>query len=182
MKKKLRNLKLPEEDTSRLIEVPQLAPERHELVLFDINRLAATASLLVEDPAPLTSRLIADHALPFGLTLVANAGTGSRAVNAFYKAPFTKGVARTEPLGQDWPAGVFSLSHVALPFPPDDPLYGRAPPPNRNTLFLGQQAVQGERGVLKIAGDFMLRLRHNPFYDYLEQRVVDWIEAAPPDA
>ena len=71
--------------------------------------------------------------------------------------------------------GVFSLSHVALPFPPDDPLYGRTPPDEKGRLFLGTQALQGERGLLKISGDYPLRLRHNPFYDYLEQRVVDWV-------
>jgi hypothetical protein len=38
-----------------------------------------------------------------------------------------------------------------------------------------QQALQGERGVLRIPGDFLLRLRHNPFYDYLERRVLDWV-------
>ena len=31
----------------------QLAPERHEMVLFDINRFATIASLLVDDPQPL---------------------------------------------------------------------------------------------------------------------------------
>ena len=76
----------------------------------------------------------------------------------------------------EWSNGIFSLSHVALPFPPDDPLYGRQPPAGRNELFLGQQAAQGERGLLQISGDFLLRLRHNPFYDYLEQRVLDWVD------
>ena len=75
----------------------------------------------------------------------------------------------------EWPRGVFSLSHVALPFPPDDPLYGRYPPEERGKLFLGHQAIQGERGVLQISTNFLLRLRHNPFYDYLEQRVEDWL-------
>jgi len=42
-------------------------------------------------------------------------------------------------------------------------------------LFLGQQALQGERGVLRIPGNFLLRLRHNPFYGYLESRVLDWV-------
>jgi hypothetical protein len=43
-------------------------------------------------------------------------------------------------------------------------------------LFLGQQALQGERGVLIIPGNFLLRLRHNPFYGYLESRVLRWVE------
>jgi hypothetical protein len=43
-------------------------------------------------------------------------------------------------------------------------------------LFLGQQALQGERGVLRIPGNFLPRLRHNPFYEYLESRVLRWVE------
>ena len=71
---------------------------------------------------------------------------------------------------------MFSLSHVALPFPPDDRLYGRTPPADKSELFLGQQALQGERGMLKIPDSFLLRLRYNPFYDYLESRVLRWVE------
>lgn len=71
---------------------------------------------------------------------------------------------------------MFSLSHVALPFPPDDRPYGSTPPADRNQLFLGQQALQGERGVLRIPGNFLPRLRHNPFYEYLESRVLRWVE------
>jgi hypothetical protein len=76
-----------------------------------------------------------------------------------------------------WPAGVFSLSHVALPFPPDDPLHGRQPPDDQRFLFLGQMTVTGERGLLKIPADYFLRLRHNPFYSLLERRAVDWVIA-----
>jgi alpha-beta hydrolase superfamily lysophospholipase len=154
----------------------QLAPERHEMVLFDINRFAIITSLLVDDPRPFTERLIADEQLPFGLTLVTNADATSLAVNAYYKGPFSAGISRQEALDHAWPGGVFSLSHVALPFPPDDRLYGRTPPSDRNELFLGQQALQGERGVLRIPGNFLLRLRHNPFYSYLESRVLSWVE------
>ena len=37
-------------------------------------------------------------------------------------------------------------------------------------------SIQGERGLMKIPSDWLLRLRHNPFYDYLEQRVVEWVD------
>ncbi len=145
-----------------------------KLVLFDINRFAANTALLVNDPGPFTRRLVEDEQLPFGLTLVTNRSRGSREVEAIYKAPRTSGASRREPLDEPWPRGVFSLSHVALPFPPDDPLYGRERP-DKPVLFLGQQALQGERGLLRISGDYLLRLRHNPFYAYLEQRVLDWV-------
>jgi alpha-beta hydrolase superfamily lysophospholipase len=154
----------------------KLPPERDELVVFDINRVAANSSLLVQDPGPFTARLIADQQLPFTLTLVTNANTNSRAVAAYTKLPYAAGHSRTEDLGQKWPAGVFSLSHVAMPFPPNDPLYGQRRPTNSRQVFLGQQAMQGERGVLKIPGDFLLRLRHNPFYPYQLKRVLQWLE------
>ena len=47
--------------------------------------------------------------------------------------------ARTE-LGLEWPNTVFSLGHVSLPFPADDPVYGIALPPGR------APAVQSRRG------------------------------------
>ena len=77
-----------------------------------------------------------------------------------------------------WPPGVISLSHVALPFPPDDPLYGRRALGNEEALFLGQLAIQGERGLLRIPSDWLMRLRHNPFYAFLERRTLAWVEGA----
>lgn len=153
-----------------------LAPQRHELVVFDINRLAGAAMLLRTDPGPFTARLIANHQLPFTFTLVTNDNVDSRSVVAYTKAPFATAAERRAPLGQVWPSDIFSLSHVALPFPPDDPLYGAQRPADTGRLFLGQQALQGERGVLAIPENFLLRLRHNPFYAYQETRILAWLE------
>ena len=155
-----------------------LGPHGHELVLFDINRLAAGATILISDPGPLTNRLMADKNLPFTVTLVTNVNEKSVQVIARHKAPFSTDIAQSEVLNLAWPIGVISLSHVALPFPPDDPLYGRRPPDNPDVLFLGQIGLQGERGLLKISYDWLLRLRHNPFYDYLESRTLAWMEMA----
>jgi alpha-beta hydrolase superfamily lysophospholipase len=60
----------------------QLGPDRHELVLFDINRFAAKSTLLISDPAPLTARLMADKSLPFVVTLVTNENSESTSVLA----------------------------------------------------------------------------------------------------
>jgi hypothetical protein len=155
-----------------------LKPQRHELVLFDINRFAAKTTLLISDPAPLTARLMADKSLPFVVTLVTNENPGTTAVVARRKPPFSAEPAETEPLNLAWPPGVISLSHVALPFPPDDPLYGQTPPGKEDVIFLGQMAVQGERGLLKVPSDFLMRLRYNPFYAFLETRVLEWLDGA----
>jgi pimeloyl-ACP methyl ester carboxylesterase len=154
-----------------------LGPHGNELVLFDINRYAAKTNLLIDDPAPLTDRLMADRNLPFTLTLVTNENPESFQMVAHRKAPLSNDVSETEPLNLAWPTGVISLSHVALPFPPDDPLYGQRPPDNDKVLFLGQMAIQGERGLLKISYDWLVRLRHNPFYDYLEGRTLQWLDS-----
>jgi len=155
-----------------------LDPHRHELVLFDINRFSAKSILLVADPRELTNRVMGDNSLPFAVTLVTNKSPESLAVVARRQAPFSAEVSKTEPLDVVWPAGVISLSHVALPIPPDDPLYGQRAPDNTDVLFLGQMAVLGERGLFIIPYDWLLRIRNNPFYAYLEVRVLAWVDSA----
>ncbi len=157
-----------------------LAPERHELVLFDINRRSVKATLLVDDPGPLTARLMAADTLPFHLTLITNESIESSEVVSRRKPPLSAAVS-TEPLGLAWPGGVISLSHVALPFPPDDPLYGRRQPDNEDVLHLGQIEFKGERGLLKLPADWLLRLRHNPFYGFLEARAIEWVTTSKGD-
>ena len=153
-------------------------PHKHELILFDINRYAAKNKLLIDDPAPLTDRLMQNDALPFTLTLITNESPESRTVIAQKRNPLSKDGPEIEHLNLSWPAGVISLSHVALPFPPDDALYGQRPPDSEKVLFLGQMAIQGERGILKLSYDYLVRLRYNPFHDYSERRTLQWMESA----
>lgn len=156
----------------------RLPGHRNELVLFDINRHAAIASsLLVGDPAPLTDRLMAETSLPFAVTFVTNESPRSAQVVARYKAPFSLEASSARPLGLAWPSGLVSLSHVALTFPPDDPLYGRGPADGEDRIFLGDMALRGERGLVRIPADWLLRQRYNPFYPYLETRVLQWLNA-----
>jgi hypothetical protein len=39
-------------------------------------------------------------------------------------------------------------------------------------------AMQGERGLVKIPDDWLLRLRYNPFYQVIESRVLEWFDTA----
>ena len=149
---------------------------RHELVLFDINRLSLKSSLLIANPSPFTERLMSDQSLPFALTLVTNENQESLAVVAMRKGPQSGGSPEVSDLRLRWPRGVFSLSHVALPFDPTDPLYGEQAPAGGNLIHLGQLDLKGERNVLKIPYDWLLRMRYNPFYDYLERRTMQWLE------
>jgi alpha-beta hydrolase superfamily lysophospholipase len=153
-----------------------LAPNRHELVLFDVNRSAVKSRLMVSDPGPFSDRLMGEAGLPFAVTFVTNENPDSTAVIARHKPPFSAEVVKIEPLNLDWPRGILSLSHLALPIPSDDPLYGSRPPDSEDLLFLGEMALKGERGLLVFPDDWLLRLRYNPFYAYLELRAIEWMD------
>jgi hypothetical protein len=43
-------------------------------------------------------------------------------------------------------------------------------------LPLGSLELRGERGVFGIPASLMLRLRHNPFFSYVEKRVSDFVK------
>ena len=152
----------------------RLGTADHELVLFDINRKDVKSMLLVQDPGPLTLALMNDTTLPFHLTIVGNESGASLRVGYWRKAPFSASVS-TGALGVEWPVGVISLSHVALTFPVDDPLYGARPDDSEEALHLGDISFRGERGLLQIPDSWLLRIRHNPFYEFLEQRTRAWI-------
>ncbi|NOR20739.1 MAG: alpha/beta fold hydrolase [Xanthomonadales bacterium] len=154
-----------------------LPADRNELVLFDINRNAAIKStLLVSDPGPLTRRLMSDPVLPFAMTLITNENPYSTRVVAQHKVQYSLQSESVENLEISWPSDVVSLSHIALPFPPDDPLYGRFQPQDDDLIYLGNLAFKGEQGLLKLPPQWLLRMRYNPFYTYLQERTVQWFE------
>lgn len=152
-----------------------LSVGRHELVLFDINRIATESELLVPNPGPFTARTMARSDLPFALSLVTNTQSDSAAVEVRRKPPNTTEVVDTTLLNLAWPDGVFSLSHVALPFPTDDPLYGQTKPADSDDLYLGTSGLVGETGMLVFRGNMLMRLRYNPFYSYMEERSLAWL-------
>jgi alpha-beta hydrolase superfamily lysophospholipase len=150
----------------------RLAPNGHELVLFDINREAETNALFAKDPRAGINALF-ETRQPFNLTLITNRDAGSLELLALHQAEGATEITRQE-TGLVWPDGIFSLSHLALPFPPDDPLYGIAKHESEAGLpALGSVDLRGETGVLQVPLSQLMRLRYNPFFDYLEGRVTD---------
>jgi len=147
----------------------------HELVLFDVNRHTETEPLLRADPESLVQSLLEDPGLPFDLTLVTNLDPATDDIiarNKIAQSPFVF----DQPLEFSWPAKVFSLSHVALPFRPDDPLYGASHTAGDSRLTLGSVHIQGERNLLQIPDSYFLRLRHNPFFDYMMERIIGFLD------
>jgi hypothetical protein len=145
----------------------------HELVLFDVNRLVEFEPILTHDPADRLAALLRKAEPSFVLTVVTNADKHSRDVIE-KRWDTDSDHPQMSPLDHAWPPGVYSLSHVALPFPPDDALYG-AGPFDDSELHLGNLALYGERGLLGISESDMLRLRWNPFHEYLETRTHEFL-------
>jgi hypothetical protein len=72
------------------------------------------------------------------------------------------------------------LSHVAVPFPPDDPFYG-AEGASRGPYPFGRLEPRGERGGLAVPVALLMRLRYNPFFPYLERRLAEFVEEIERD-
>ncbi len=143
-----------------------------ELVLFDVNRVAWLGNLLdLSFEQQIRPRLDRKD-LPFRLTLVVNAATNSLAVKAQTRA----GESFSEqPLQESWPKDVFSLSHLAVPIPSSDPVYGTAEATAQSGLPLGSLSLRGEHGALMISDALLIRQRNNPFYPYMENHIVAWL-------
>ena len=86
--------------------------------------------------------------------------------------------ATHKPLGLAWPPEMFSLTHIALPFKPDDPLYGfEGPKAQTGLLPIGRLSPRGERAVLTVGTDTLMRLSSNPFFPFIAERIGQWIGA-----
>jgi alpha-beta hydrolase superfamily lysophospholipase len=146
-----------------------------ELVLFDVNRDAKLGTLLRAASDTVLARLLPAPPRRFRTTIITNAGGRSSAVvERVIEAG--EDTEQERPLGLSYPPGVFSLSHVALPFPLSDGLYGLEPDPAEDYgIALGTVAARGEVGALIVSLDTLLRMSSNPFFPYLLGRIEEGI-------
>ena len=152
----------------------KLPAGRHELVLFDINREAEIEPILKWNPTMVVEALQANPDPVYTLSVVMYENPQSKNIIVRSLSPGAQEPVDTE-IGLSWPKDVYSLAHVALPFPPHDALYGGHPQVKSPGIQLGAIALRGERGVLQIPAADMLRLRWNPFYPYVESRVLEFL-------
>ncbi len=159
--------------TPALIEglFDRLPANGNELVLFGINTEVIFEELLANDPRPRLTQLLADRELPFDVTALVNTDDGTNEISILHKDVGSLDVNRSA-TDMRWPDGLFSLTHIALPFPPDDALYGGERIEDANHVQLGSLALRGERGTISITGNDMLRQRWNPFWDYMNGRIL----------
>jgi alpha-beta hydrolase superfamily lysophospholipase len=153
----------------------QLPSNGSELILFDLNRSADVSPLLRPEAEAKLSRILPAPPRAFRTTVVTNAGPDTAEVVANV-VEAGEVAERSDRLGLSYPADIYSLSHVALPFPSNDGLYGSRPDPTENFgIHLGTIAPRGERGALIISLDTLLRASCNPFFDYMAARIEDGI-------
>ena len=149
----------------------QLPANGSELVVFDINQAASFRPLFKPSSWTATSALLPVAQRRYGVTIITNADAHSFSTVA--KTTLAGSTRETVvPLVQTWPQDVYSLSHIAVPFPPDDDLYGREPGvKNRYGISLGTIALWGETSVLSVGKEALMRVTSNPFYDYMQERI-----------
>ncbi len=148
----------------------KLNSPNHELIVFDINRRFSLKGLIKKDEMPYLQTLLTKDAANFTLTLVTNFYTKTNEVQIVSRIPGKQNYSQINTLYK-WPEKIYSLSHVALPFPKNDPVYGTEK--GEAVINLGDFAIHGERGVLAIPANEMLRLKWNPFYIYMEKRILE---------
>jgi alpha-beta hydrolase superfamily lysophospholipase len=121
----------------------QLPANGSELVLFDVNRTVKFGPLLRPSAYTALNRLLPPALRLYRFTAVTNAAETSSEVEerSIDAGDFNE---RRRPLGMGYPSGVYSLSHVALPFPMDDALYGMIP---NETESFGPTSALWRRGA-----------------------------------
>jgi alpha-beta hydrolase superfamily lysophospholipase len=150
----------------------RLPENGHELVLFDVDRFVKIEPIMTRDPKAWLDAMLAKANHTFAIEVLSNESPDTQRV-ALHRRSTRDSEVEVTKTTLAWPRHIYSLSHVALPFRPDDPVYGGPEAGASPGIQLGNLAMRGERGVLQVSGTDMLRLRWNPFYTYVEQRVVE---------
>ncbi len=142
-----------------------------ELVIFDANRLGVLDEFVLPRHKILLNRIMNESSGNYAVSVITNRAADERKVLELKQRSGVPGFTG-QPLEYAWPDDVYSLSHVALPFPIDDPVYGLAPDEQGGAYpQIGKVFMVGEAGALILPATLSQRLRSNPFYGYMEDRL-----------
>jgi len=142
----------------------------HTLVMFDINN-NFSKNLLVKRKVTKTINYIQDHSRSpnYQFDLITDLNASNENLRLITNDQVVKN------LPYYWPKSLFSLSHLAMPMPENDPLYGSVDAPKSPGIKLGHLAIYGESSVLEITPSAILRQRWNPFHAYTKERVLEFL-------
>ncbi len=151
----------------------------NELVLFDINRRPRLEPYFRADIASAPRLMDAAKPHTYDLTVVTNRNASTDEIITRTRAAGGTAITERDP-SLAWPPGIITLSHTAIPFRFDDPIYGDTTAANgEKRTNVGNLIVRAERGALSVNTDSLLRMRANPFYKVVEDRVVEQLPAQP---
>ncbi len=148
----------------------RLRDPSHRLVMFDMNRSSALRGVA----RPAARELIESMAQsPRGYTLdIVSNGERADALVAVHRL-FPDGARTSRDTALTWPQNLVSLSHVALPFPPDDPIYGFVRGSGHDGIpSIGSWLLRGESGAITLSLGSLTRLRSNPFWSLIDEDVA----------
>ena len=142
-----------------------------ELVIFDINQAANLRALFRPALYSAVSALLPPAPRQYSTTVITNASPTTYETVA-RTTPAGEKEERVTPLNLAWPQDMYSLSHVAVPFPLNDSLYGREPTEkNRYGISIGTISLRGETSSLSVGLDTLMRVTSNPFFPFMMARI-----------
>ncbi|MVT03973.1 hypothetical protein CD006_15255 [Enterobacter sp. 10-1] len=142
-----------------------------ELVIFDINQAANLRALFRPALYSAVSALLPPAPRRYSTTVITNASPTTYETVA-RTTPAGEKEERVTPLNLAWPQDMYSLSHVAVPFPLNDSLYGREPTEkNRYGISIGTISLRGETSTLSVGLDTLMRVTSNPFFPFMMDRI-----------
>ena len=148
-----------------------------ELVAYDVNRKSQNLHLMKDAPGDVAAWAEDSAPLNFSMTLLRNSDATDAGIEE-WRIVAGESSGTTSPTTLRWPREVYSLSHIALPFPPENPIYGDGSSTEGGTgIVLGALAPRGERGMLRLSADYFMRARYNPFFSYQAERLTEWLGA-----
>jgi hypothetical protein len=127
-------------------------------------------------PADPVQLLESKAPLAFGVTVLRNRSDMGRQIDSYSLSAGETTLSKVE-TGMMWPETIYSMSHIAVPFRPDDPVYGdgAATDGSGQRIVFGNLAPRGEEGVLRLNSAYFLRTRYNPFFAYQAQHLENWL-------
>ncbi|VUC78195.1 membrane protein [Raoultella terrigena] len=142
-----------------------------ELVIFDINQAANLRALFRPALYSAVSALLPPAPRQYSTTVITNASPTTYETVA-RTTPAGEKAERVTPLNLAWPQDMYSLSHVAVPFPLNDSLYGREPTEkNLYGISIGTISLRGETSSLSVGLDTLMRVTSNPFFPFMMARI-----------
>ncbi len=147
-----------------------------ELVLYDVNRSTKFGLLLRTSAGNAIARQFPTGPQRYRINVVESTADGAAVMRT--REPGRRS-EQVRALGTNWPGQVYSLSHVALPFPVSDALYGMQPDEDEGFgIHLGEIDPRGERGSLIVGMDTLQRISSNPFFEQMLEKIGEGIDGA----